>query len=390
MLFHHNWYTLKCIMARVKLTEYRAKSLLVDNYQGVALHTSTLEDDARWLNAKRKYIVKVDQGMKKRGKQGLIRLNVTRGTVIKAVNELAKKGFERFIAEPMVQHEDDEESYVSLERVRGGVRALCSPRGGVDIEDHPESIDSYDKISDVPLPQEFLKHIVGVMDQEHLSFVEINPLVVQDDKCLLLDAAVLADSAGMRAASWTEDDVVEARQKVETEMTIAGLNDNSPAAFSFRLLNPDGAIWLLLSGGGASITIADEAANRHKADLIGNYGEYSGGPTREETQLYTEAVLGQLFASKAPRKAIIIAGGVANFTDVKKTFAGIIDAFMKHADALKSAGIRVYVRRGGPNEKEGLALMEAFLRKHDIYGSVHGSDAVLTTVVNEALEYVDA
>ena len=377
-------------MARVKLTEHRAKSLLVADYQGVALHVATLERDVTQLDASPNYIVKVDQGIKKRGKQGLIRLNVTRETAAAAVRELAEKGFERFIAEPMVPHDGSEERYLSIERVRDGMRVLYSPRGGVDIEEHPESITTYGTLADVPLPQQFLEHIVEVMSLEQLSFVEINPLVVRGDECILLDAAVLADSAGVRVASWTEDDVVEARQKAVAEVTIAELNDGSPAAFSFRVLNPDGAIWLLLSGGGASITIADEAANRGKADLIGNYGEYSGGPTREETQLYTEAVLGQVFASKAPHKAIVIAGGVANFTDVRKTFAGIIDALTGHIDALRAADIKVYVRRGGPNEKEGLALMEAFLRKHDIYGSVHGSDTVLTTVVDEALEYVDA
>lgn len=377
-------------MARVKLTEYRAKSLLIAQYQGVALHVSSLEADIARLDAKTNYIIKVDQGIKKRGKQGLIRLNVTRLAAAVAVRELADKGFERFIAEPMFPHEDDEERYVSIERLRGGVRVLYSPRGGVDIEEHPKSIETYERLEDVPLPEGFLSHIARVMDREHLSFVEINPLVVRGDECILLDAAVLADSAGVWQASWTDEDEVEARQKTAAETTIAELNDGSPAAFSFRVLNPDGAIWLLLSGGGASITIADEAANRHKAGLIGNYGEYSGGPTREETQLYTEAVLTQVFASQAPTKAIVIAGGVANFTDVKKTFAGIIDAFSKHIDALRAAGIRVFVRRGGPNEKEGLALMEAFLRKHGIYGSVHGSDAVLTTVVDEALEYADA
>lgn len=377
-------------MARVKLTEYRAKSLLIAQYQGVALRVSSLEADIARLDTKTNYIIKVDQGIKKRGKQGLIRLNMTRETAAAAVRELADKGFERFIAEPMLPHEDDEERYVSIERVRGGVRVLYSPRGGVDIEEHPESIETYERLEDVPLPEGFLSHIARVMDREHLSSVEINPLVVRGDECILLDAAVLADSAGVWQASWTDEDEVEARQKTAAEVTIAELNDGSPAAFSFRVLNPDGAIWLLLSGGGASITIADEAANRHKADLIGNYGEYSGGPTREETQLYTEAALAQVFASQAPTKAIVIAGGVANFTDVKKTFAGIIDAFSKHIDALRAAGIRVFVRRGGPNEKEGLALMEAFLREHAIYGSVHGSDAVLTTVVDEALEYVDA
>lgn len=377
-------------MARVKLTEYRAKSLLVEGYEGKQIRHDSLHDDVAQLDPTRSYIIKVDQGIKKRGKQGLIRLDVTADTATQAVAELADRGFTRFIAEPMLPHDDSEERYLSIERVRDGVHVLYSEQGGVDIEEHPDSISQYDSIDEVPLPTEFLARMVDTMKREHMSFVEINPLVVRDDQCILLDAAVLVDSAGSWQASWNETDVVEVGQKSDAELTIAELGDGSPASFSFRVLNPDGAIWLLLSGGGASITIADEAANRGKADLIGNYGEYSGGPTREETQLYTEAVLGQVFASNAPRKAIVIAGGVANFTDVKKTFAGIIDALSGYIDALKQHDIKVYVRRGGPNEKEGLALMEAFLKQHDIYGSVHGSDAILTTVVDEALEYVDA
>ena len=377
-------------MARVKLTEYRAKSLLVDGYEGRQIRLASLGEDIAQLETGTQYIIKVDQGIKKRGKQGLIRLNVTRDTAEAAVKELAEKGFDRFIAEPMLPHEDEEERYLSIERVRSGFKILYSPKGGVDIEEHPESIETYDDITDAPLSMTFLQHIIDVMNREHLSFVEINPLVVREDAYVLLDAAVLADSAGVWQASWSDSDIAEAGQKTDAETTITELSDGSPAAFSFRVLNPDGAIWLLLSGGGASITIADEAANRGKADLIGNYGEYSGGPTREETQLYTEAVLGQIFESNAPRKAIVIAGGVANFTDVRKTFAGIIDALKKHLSELQAAGIKVYVRRGGPNEKEGLALMEKFLKEHDIYGSIHGSDTVLTTVVDEALEHLDA
>jgi len=48
------------------------------------------------------------------------------------------------------------------------------------------------------------------------------------------------------------------------------------------------------------------------------------------------------------------------------------------------------VRRGGPNEVEGLAMMESYLKKNNLFGSVHGSDIVLTDVINEALEHVDA
>ncbi len=377
-------------MARVKLSEYAAKSLLVDKYGGVAIRVRSIDDGVARLSDGQKYIVKVDQGIKKRGKQGLIRLNVTKKDAKKAIEELAEKGFERFIAEPMLLHDDDEERYLSVERMREGMRFLYSPKGGVDIEEHPESIVQYDSIKDVPLPQSFLNRLVDTMNKEHMSFVEINPLIVRGEACSLLDAAVLVDSAGSWQASWGDDDIVEVGTKAASEEAVARLNDGSPASFSFRVLNPDGAIWLLLSGGGASITIADEAANRGKADLIGNYGEYSGGPTREETQLYTEAVIEQLLMANAPRKAIIIAGGVANFTDVRKTFAGIIDALRQRMAELKAAEVMVYVRRGGPNEKEGLALMERFLTQHGICGSIHGSSDVLTTVIDEALEYIDA
>lgn len=377
-------------MARVKLSEYRAKCLLVDNYSGLRLSAATIDDDIARFEPGQRYVVKVDQGVKKRGKKGLIRIGVTKKTAIAAVQELAEAGFDRYIAEPMVDHADDEERYLSIERVRAGMKILFSEKGGVDIEEHPESIKQYHDPKDVPLPDGFVQHVIDVMNRQHLSFVEINPLVVQGGMCVLLDAAVLADSTGVWRADWTDDDVVETRNRTDAENTIYELNQGSAASFSFRVMNREGAIWLLLSGGGASITIADEAANHGKADLIGNYGEYSGGPTREETQLYTEALLAQMFESSARPKALVIAGGVANFTDVKKTFAGIIDAFTQHMQQLHEHNVRVYVRRGGPNEKEGLELMEKFLKQHDIYGSVHGSDTVLTDVINEALEYVDA
>jgi len=377
-------------MARVKVTEHKAKSLLQSEYSGIAIHSDTIDDDIAQMD-KDAYIIKVDQGIKKRGKQGLIALNVTKDTARKAVLDLAKKGdFTRFIAEPMLPHEDSEERYLSIDRTRKGFQILYSDKGGVEVEEHPEDIQRYSSIDDVPLPIKFLEHVTEVMNREHLSFVEINPLLVRGDTCILLDAAVLADSAGIWQASWEDADIVDARTKTAAEIAIEELNNGSPASFSLRILNPDGAIWLLLSGGGASITIADEAANQNKADLIGNYGEYSGGPTREETQVYTEAVIKQMLSSKANKKALIIAGGVANFTDVRKTFAGIIDALANHLDAIKMAGIKVYVRRGGPNEKEGLRVMNDFLTKHDILGSMHGSEAILTDVIDEALEYVDA
>lgn len=376
-------------MARVKLTEFRAKSLLVPDYTGIALQQETLADDCEGIAAG-SYVVKVDEGVKKRGKQGLLRLNVAAKDIPKTTRELARKGYRRFVAEPMFPHEQEEERYVCFELTRDGYAATYSPHGGMEVEEHSESLERFADPGKLPLPQEWVQHILGIMREQHLSFVEFNPLVVRGDNCFVLDAAVLGDSAAENRVAWTNDDVVDARQLSAAEQAIAELNENSPAAFSFRVLNPDGALWLLLSGGGASITIADEAQNHGKARLIGNYGEYSGGPTTEETYLYTKEVLDQMFRSKAPKKALVIAGGVANFTDVKKTFAGVIQALDEVAERCRKEKIKVFVRRGGPNEVEGLAMMERFLEENKLFGSVHGSDIVLTEIINEALEYVDA
>jgi hypothetical protein len=105
-------------MARVKLTEHAAKSLLTDGYTGIAIALSTRDEDIARLDANHHYIIKVDQGIKKRGKQGLIRLDVTKETAKQAIEELAAKGYARFIAEEMVPHAAGDEQYLSIERLR--------------------------------------------------------------------------------------------------------------------------------------------------------------------------------------------------------------------------------------------------------------------------------
>jgi ATP-citrate lyase beta-subunit len=143
---------------------------------------------------------------------------------------------------------------------------------------------------------------------------------------------------------------------------------------------------LLLSGGGASVVVADEVSNLGLGKELGNYGEYSGNPNREETAHYTKQVLELLLASKAQRKVLIIGGGVANFTDVRATFAGVIDALSVYQDRLKEQGIKVYVRRGGPHEAEGLQNMKAYLESAGLLGYVTGPEMVLTDIVKMATE----
>ncbi|MSR07796.1 MAG: hypothetical protein EXR93_12140 [Gemmatimonadetes bacterium] len=368
-------------MSRVKITEYRAKKLLLGSaYRGIPV---TGPDAV--LPKKGRYVVKVDQGVKQRLKKGLLFLDQSAAEVPKAIARLKRKGFSRFLVEPMAGHKAADERYLSLERVREGIRVIRCDEGGVDIEERPEktTVSFYD----VRKADRFLAHAVDVFEKHYFSFLEINPLVGDTP----LDAAVLVDSAAaFFADGWSEEDIVSASASHPAEARVADLQNTSPASFKLTVLNPDGSLFFLLSGGGGSIVIADEAALKGFGAQIGNYGEYSGGPSREETYLYAREVIGLMLASKARRKALVIAGGVANFTDVKQTFLGIIDALGESAEDMRKRGIKVFVRRGGPNEKEGLRLMSAFLKKHHCYGAVYGSDVAITAAADDAIKSLRA
>lgn len=378
-------------MSRVKLTEYRAKSLIHgEAYAGASL----IQGDEHQFSNDTRIVLKVDQGVKKRMKQGLVAVDISPKEIEKYIKEWNKRGYTRFIAGPLLPHEESEEQYLSLERVREGIRLLHAKEGGIDVEEHPERVTSLVISEDVgaaakatDLPEAFLERLVALFEEDHFAFLEINPLVVKDGEIHLLDAAVLVDSAGEFFVNgrWTEEDLVEGVAKHPAEAKVAALQKTTPASLKLTVLNPDGGLFFLLSGGGGSIVAADEAALLGKGSEIGNYGEYSGGPTREETYLYTKEVLSLLIASKAKKKALVIAGGVANFTDVKVTFAGIEDALSERADELRRQGVKVFVRRGGPNEVVGLAHMRAFLEQESLLGSVHGSDAAITEAVDDAV-----
>jgi len=386
-------------MARVKMTEYRAKSLILgDGYTGYSVRTGEKSSKSVKLPAG-SYVAKVDQGIKKRFKQGLVAINKKPEELASFFKAMEKKGFTQFIVEPMFPHEASEEQYFSLERVREGLRLLHAKDGGVNIEEHPEQVsnmilasreDCRGAAKVTGIPQKFLEHLYDVFIDNFFAFVEINPLIVRGDDVFLLDAAVLADSTAQFFVGdkWTDADIVRSKANHPNERAVEALAATTPAALSLKVLNTDGALFFLLSGGGGSIVIADEVAARGQGLMLGNYGEYSGGPTREETYLYAKEVLELMLNSKNKEKALIIAGGVANFTDIKQTFAGIIDALIEKAPAMRKASIKVFVRRGGPNEAAGLKAMEEFLKKEELFGSVYGSNTIITQAVEDAIDFV--
>ncbi len=388
-------------MARQRISEYTAKSLvhrhLPSPYAGLAQTPETsINDIIDQLDPNASYVVKVDQGVKKRFKQGLIRLDVSTEEIKDAIDELAKKGYDRFLIESYIPHEADRERYLAFQRVREGIRLLYSDQGGIEIESAEEDIRStiytperHDELADaLALAPTQLKALISTFDNYYCSFLEINPYLPNDDSCQLLDLAIEVDSAAefFVNGAWTHDDFVQTRTLTPAEQAVQNLDGQSQASLKLQILNPDGSIFMLLSGGGGSIVLADEIYDQGAGEKLANYGEYSGNPSREETYLYTHSMLELLIESSAEEKILIIGGGVANFTDVRTTFQGIIDALDENKAALKKDQFRVFVRRGGPYQEEGLSLMESFLDQHGWNGQVSGPQMPLTDIVIKALK----
>jgi ATP-citrate lyase beta-subunit len=379
-------------MARKKLSEYRAKNLLYQGlgieYKGVELGQGDWQKTVAGLS-EGKYVLKVDQAEKGRFKKGLVKLGQTKQSLKASAEELFGKGYQHLLVEPQLEHDQPEERYFSIERVREGLKVSYSDQGGINVEENPDSIKSgiygQENVADFP----GLDSIIKTFEDNYFSFLEINPLVVQGDKLNLLDAAVEADGeAVFFEDNWQETDIRRplSRELTDEEKAAQELADKSQASFSLEVINPNGSVFLLLSGGGASVVVADEVFNLGFGEQLGNYGEYSGNPNLEETRYYTEQIVQLALKSEGKNKVIIIAGGVANFTDIRATFKGVIEAFQNHENEMKQQGIKVFVRRGGPYQKEGLAIMKDYLEKAGLYGHVAGPELVLTDIVSLALK----
>lgn len=394
-------------MARKKISEFAAKKILYEflemPYSGISIDTNDpyFKDMLSKMEEGKRYVLKVDQGVKQRKKKGLVSFNVTQENVLSELEKFKEKGFNSFIIEEFIEHSDDDEHYLAIERVREGKRVHYSIFGGIEIEENKDKIETvivrdYSQFEDIArtlrISVEKFESILTAFDNYYFSFLEINPLVIEGDQFFFLDMAVEVDSTAefFVEKAWGKNDFREggrAKKTVE-EIAIETLKETTPAALSFQLLNPDGSIFVLLSGGGASLVTADEIYQKGMGKQLANYGEYSGSPTEEETYMYVKNVLAALLRSKAPKKSLIISGGVANFTDVRITFKGIIRAMGEVSSELKKQNVRAFVRRGGPHQEEGLKLMKDFLEKSGLLGELHGPEMVLTDIVAPALTHV--
>jgi len=389
---------------RKKISEFRAKTILTGAlglpYEGVTVDaTRPLPPQLKHLRPEGRFVVKVDQGVKGRFKKGLVLLDVPTWNVPEAIESLAAKGYRYLLVEPFAPHADAAEYYLAIERARAGNMVMFSKLGGINVESKASAIAREHLVpsSSVRIEQHLgltpgtLDRLADTFEANYCSFLEINPLVVENGLPQFLDAAMEVDdqAAPFVHDRWTPADFRELDTKTPEEQAVAELAAQSQASFALKVINPAGAFFLLLSGGGASIVMADEVANLGYGTQLANYGEYSGNPNVEETYLYTRQVLSLMLKSKSPRKVLIIGGGVANFTDIRQTFKGVIQALNEAKSELRKQHIKVFVRRGGPHETEGLAQMEAFLLREGLHGLVAGPELTMSKIIPAAAKSLE-
>lgn len=388
-------------MPRRKLSEYRSKKIIHEAlelpYEGWSISAEKAAAQLKEVTGAKSYVVKVDQAVKGRFKRGLVALDLPKTKLAAQIKTYAAQGFEHFIVEPYVRHEGGDERYLSMSHGRDGLFLSYSASGGVDIEANQDTIAKVkiDGKTDwkalakaTGLAETQLRALVAAYRKNHFTFLEINPYLTSKEGVKLLDLAIEADDAGMEhAPGWEKGDIRAPKKTAYPhEKVIEELDDGSMASFNLSVINPEGAIFLLLSGGGASVVIADEVYNRGFGEKLANYGEYSGNPQAHEARKYTGEVLKLLLGSPAPKKVLFIGGAVANFTDIATTFSGVIAALDEHANELQKHDVKVYVRRGGPRQEIGLENMRQALERMGILGGVYSPATTITDALAESLE----
>lgn len=421
-------------MAQRGIREYTAKKMLarywseyfkdLETYEGrLALVDPETDMDALvsknpWLKTE-KLVVKPDQLFGKRGKLNLILLDATFDQVKEWITERMGKDvtigkvtdrLTHFLIEPFVPHDKNKEYYVAITSNREGDTIHFSTHGGVDIEEVWDtvvtievpilsSIDDIEigEILPTDLPDEekgmvttFIRGLFKFYSELGYAYLEINPLIANKGFAPVDTVARLDDTAQFVCGKKWGDVEFPApfgRKLSKEENLIKDMDEKSGASLKLTVLNPQGRVWTMIAGGGASVVYTDTIVDLGFGRELANYGEYSGNPSTDETYQYAKTLLDLMTREKDPRgKVLIIGGGIANFTDVAKTFTGIIKALKEYKQKLIENDVKIYVRRGGPNYKEGLKNMRELGKTLGVPIEVFGPEAHMTSIVPMGLK----
>lgn len=356
-----------------------------------------------WLKGS-KLVVKAHEALGSRFKLGLVKVGLDLHGAVAATKEMIGRQVgsitvSQVIVSEMIPHK--EEYYCAVKSVREGSEILIANCGGIEVEANWDrvkrllvevgqqpALEALEKVVKeagftgplVKRMADFAGKLFACFDNEDAQYLEVNPVVARegDGELVALDAVTLLDAdAKFRHPDWNFPFAAEfGRAYTKNELEIMAIDSKIKGSVKFIEI-PGGDTAMLPAGGGASVYYSDAVVAR--GGKLANYAEYSGDPPDWAVEALTEKV-----CSLPGIKNIIVGGAIANFTDVKKTFGGIINGFRKAKADGKLKGVKIWVRRGGPREKEGLDAMRA-LKDEGFDIEVFDRYTPLTDIVDKAL-----
>lgn len=361
----------------MKLKEFEAKQLL----EAVEILTNKgllITSSQEILNFTQSKICKVQTIANGRGKAGGIKVvQDTKEAKIFAEQFLSKQFLNENITEILLDEkiEISKELYLGIlfDTSKRKPILVFSQEGGVDIEETqkktpekifkieinylegitPDKIElitstlSYsDKIKDQI--KDIITKLYSCFTEFDCKMIEINPLIITpNENVMAVDCvAVLDDDAKFRRKIEFPE---RTDNRISTKKEIAAHEidkDDHRGVAGKTFIDLDGDIAILTSGGGASMTLMD--ALIEYGGKPANFTEYSGNPPIEKVEKLTKIVL-----DKENISGLLVAGVIANFTDIAETLQGIVNILK-----IQKPLFPIVIRRAGPNDDIAKVMLE--------------------------------
>ncbi len=213
-----------------------------------------------------------------------------------------------------------------------------------------------------------LSQLWNVFVKEDCKLLEINPIAQTKSGFVCLDAHINLDDFALgrhKDRTYDERPASFGRPLTEREKAVKAANDLDYHG-TVKYIELDGDVAFLAAGGGGSITCMDALIDA--GGKPANYTEFSGDPSDEKMYILTKQAI-----TKPGIKGCWIVGAIANFSRVDTMMTGIVKAFEEVKPKFP-----IVVRRAGPYEKEGIAILKNAAKKHGWDVEVYGAETPLT------------